>query len=89
MTKDEVSKQYNIPIEILDEYERWGCCKAVKKVMDVWQYDSTDLKNLGLIMALHDVRFNNEEIEEYMNLELNNSDNENSKVLQIKMLNEK
>lgn len=25
MTKEEASKRYRIPLEILDAYERWGC----------------------------------------------------------------
>ena len=33
MTIEEASKQYGIPIEILQEYERWGLCNEVKKVM--------------------------------------------------------
>lgn len=31
MTKQEASKHFNIPIRILDEYERWGLCSAVKR----------------------------------------------------------
>lgn len=33
MTKEEASRQYQIPVSVLDEYERWGLCGAVKKVM--------------------------------------------------------
>ena len=35
MTKEEASKRYQIPIAILDEYESWGLCSAVKQVMGV------------------------------------------------------
>ena len=49
MTIEEASEKYNIPIEILKEYESWGLCKAVKKVMGEWQYDDQDL---GLCMIL-------------------------------------
>lgn len=31
MTIDEASRRYNIPLEILQEYEQWGLCGAVKK----------------------------------------------------------
>ena len=31
MTIHEASERYNIPIEILREYESWGLCGAVKK----------------------------------------------------------
>lgn len=55
MTIDEASKLYNIPLEILHEYEKWGLCNAVKKVMGSWQYDDSDLENLRLIMTLHDI----------------------------------
>lgn len=33
MTKQEASEHFNIPISVLDEYESWGLCGAVKKVM--------------------------------------------------------
>lgn len=33
MTIYEASERYNIPLEILREYESWGLCGAVKKVM--------------------------------------------------------
>lgn len=70
MTIDEASERYQIPIEVLKEYESWGLCGAVKKVMGAWQYDEEDLKRLSLIMTLHDVGFESEEIEEYMRLVL-------------------
>ena len=66
MTIDEASKLYNIPLEILHEYEKWGLCNAVKKVMGSWQYDDSDLENLSLIMTLHDIGFSIEEIEIYI-----------------------
>ena len=70
MTKNEASEKYQIPVEILDEYERWNLCSEVKKVMGRWQYDDSDLEKLGMIMTLHDVGFTNTEIEEYMHLYL-------------------
>lgn len=33
MTKQEASERYNIPIWLLDEYESWGLCREIKKVM--------------------------------------------------------
>ena len=44
MTIYEASERYNIPLEILREYESWGLCGAVKKVMGAWQYDDTDIE---------------------------------------------
>lgn len=70
MTIEEASKKYNIPIHILKEYESWGLCQEVKKVMGSWQYDETDLERLSLIMTLHNLDFTVEEIEKYMKLSL-------------------
>ena len=66
MTMDEASRRYNIPLEILHEYEQWGLCGAVKKVIGAWQYDDTDLERLSMIMTLHDIGFKNSEIETYV-----------------------
>lgn len=87
MTIDEASKHYNIPLEILHKYEKWGLCNAVKKVMGSWQYDDSDLENLSLIMTLHDIGFNIEEIENYMRLLLDK--NNHSDKLQLYSLNKK
>ena len=57
VTIHEASARYNIPLEILKEYESWGLCGAVKEVMGIWQYDDTDIERLSLIMTLHDVGF--------------------------------
>lgn len=70
MTIDEASKCYNIPKDILEEYESWGLCNEVKKFMGNWQYDDQDIERLGLILALHDIGFSNKEIEIYMKLEM-------------------
>ena len=68
MTIQEASERYRIPMEILREYESWGLCGAVKKVMGAWQYDDTDLERLSLIMTLHDVGFDSDEVETYLRL---------------------
>lgn len=65
MTIKEASERYNIPMEILREYESWGLCGAVKKVMGSRQYDDTDLERLSLIMTLHDVGFATPEVEHW------------------------
>lgn len=36
MTKKEASEKYRIPMEILEEYEKWNLCSEVKKVMGAW-----------------------------------------------------
>lgn len=38
MTIHEASEKYNIPIKILREYESWGLCGEVKKIMGSWHY---------------------------------------------------
>lgn len=86
MTIHEASKRYNIPLEILSEYERWGLCGAVKDVMGAWQYDDTDLERLSMIMTLHDVGFENAEIETYMKLLL---EQKGTEALRLRMLDEK
>lgn len=68
MTIDEVNRKYQIPKKILKEYESWGLCGAVRKVMGNWQYDDQDLERLSLIMTLHDIGFRSEEVETYMHL---------------------
>ena len=55
MTKEEVSRNYQIPIEILGEYESWGLCGSVRQVMGHWQYDDQDLeRRMNLLNALRD-----------------------------------
>lgn len=76
MTQQEASEHYNIPVSILQEYESWGLCGAVKKVMGVWQYDDEDLERLSIIMTLHDIGFTTEEVEIYMRLLLEKPDSE-------------
>lgn len=70
MTIDEASNCYDIPMEILKEYESWGLCDTVKTVMGVWQYDDEDIERLGMIMTLHDIGFDKDEIAAYMRLAL-------------------
>lgn len=85
MTINEASEKYNIPIEVLKEYESWGLCGEVKKVMGAWQYDDQDLERLSMIMTLHDIGFSNEEVETYMRLLLEGETTENER---LRMLNE-
>lgn len=86
MTINEASEQYKIPIKILQEYESWGLCGEVKKVMGSWHYDESDIERLSTIMTLHDIGFNNNEIEKYMRLLLDGKSTEKER---MKMLNDK
>lgn len=86
MTKTEASEFYNIPVELLDEYESWGLCGEVKKVMGAWQYDDRDIERLSMIMTLHDIGFNNNDIETYMRLMLEGDSTEQER---LRMLSDK
>ena len=86
MTIQEASERYQIPMHILREYESWGLCGAVKKVMGQWQYDDTDLERLSTIMTLHDIGFTTDEVEVYMRLLL---EGEPSCAQRLHMLEEK
>lgn len=66
MTGREVCARYQIPMKVLQEYERWGLCGAVRMAMEDWHYDDQDLERLSLIMALHDMEFSTSEVETYM-----------------------
>ena len=86
MTRQEASEHYNIPVSVLQEYESWGLCGVVKKVMGVWQYDDEDLERLSTIMTLHDIGFTTEEVETYMRLLVEQSDSEAKR---LRMMEEK
>ena len=86
MTMEEASERYHIPVSILQEYESWGLCGAVKKVMGAWQYDDEDLQRLSLILTLHDIGFTSEEVETYMRLLLEAPEGGRER---LRMLNEK
>ena len=82
MTKEEASQNYQIPLEILDEYESWGLCGSVKQAMG---HGDPDLERLSLIMALHDIGLSASEVESYMRLTLKDHGTEQQR---MNMLNE-
>lgn len=86
MTMGEASERYKIPLKILKEYESWGLCGAVKKVMGSWQYDDQDIERLSMIMTLHDIGFDSREVETYMRLTL---EGEHTKPERMAMLNKR
>ena len=86
MTKTEASEFYNIPVELLDEYESWGLCGEVKKGMGAWQYDDRDIERPSMIMTLHDIGFSNNDIETYMRLMLEGDSSEQER---LRMLSDK
>lgn len=68
MTNQKAGERYNIPVKILEKYEKWVLCHEVKKAMGSWQYGDGDLERLSMIMTLHDVGFSSGEVKTYMNL---------------------
>ena len=46
MTMKEANETYQIPLDILKQYEKWNLCKGTKKVTGMWQYDDGDLERL-------------------------------------------
>lgn len=86
MTVNEVSERYKIPVKILQEYESWGLCGEVKKIMGYWHYDESDIERLSTIMTLHDIGFTNDEVRRYMHLLLEGESTEQER---MKMLTEK
>ena len=86
MTINEASERYKIPVKILREYESWGLCGEVKKVMGSWRYDESDMERLSTIMTLHDIGFTNDEVQQYMRLLLEGESTEKER---MKMLNDK
>ena len=86
MTVNEVSERYKIPVKILQEYESWGLCGEVKKIMGSWHYDESDIERLSTIMTLHDIGFTNDEVRRYMRLLL---EGESTGQERMKMLTDK
>ena len=84
MTIEEASAAYGIPMNVLREYERWGLCGEVKKIMGAWHYDETDVERLSLILTLHDVGFSNEEIERYMRLLLSEKETSRERMAMLR-----
>lgn len=85
MTAEEVRGRYKIPEKVLKEYHDWGLCDAVRMAIDDWQYTDTDLERLGMIMALHDMGFEKNEVETYMKLLMHGDETKSER---MKMLNE-
>ena len=86
MTMQEASKRYCIPVEVLREYERWGLCGVVKTVMGAWQYDDEDIERLSMIMTLHDIGFDNGQVERYMRLMLEERNSEEKRMRMLELL---
>ena len=66
MTIYEANRRHNIPLEVLQEYEKWQLPGTENKCPGRWQYDELDLKNLSIITTLYDSGFSEEGAHEYM-----------------------
>jgi DNA-binding transcriptional MerR regulator len=86
LDRKEVCKNYLIPERILEEYHAWGLCDAVKDVVTAWQYSDTDIERLSMIMALHDIGFDQDEVRQYMLLVLAGCDTETERAGMLETL---
>ncbi len=66
MTIHEVNHWHKIPLEILQEYEKWRLPGTEGKDPGKWQYDDLDLESLGIITTLYDSGFSAQGAHEYM-----------------------
>lgn len=66
MTISEASRKYQIPAEILREYEALVLCGTQKNSAADWECDDHDLEVLNLLILLHASGFNWEEIKSYL-----------------------
>ena len=64
--RQEVSERYQIPLDILREYESWAPGGAKRKGRAGWQYDDTDLERLGTLLTLYEIGFSAQEARTYM-----------------------
>ena len=59
MTKEELKKQYCIPAEILNKYEKYRKCDS---------FGETDAENISMLMTLYAAGFDDTEAKKYMEL---------------------
>lgn len=86
MTRQEISRRYQIPLDVLLEYEEWALCGADKRMGDDWQYDDSDLERLSMVMTLLGIGFRVREAEVYLRLAL---EGEHSGAQRLRMLEER
>ena len=86
MTRQEISRRYQIPLDVLLEYEEWALCGADKRRGDDWQYDDSDLERLSMVMTLLGIGFRVREAEVYLRLTL---EGEHSGAQRLRMLEER
>ena len=70
MTRQEISRRYQIPLDVLLAYEQWTFCGAAGQRADARQYDDSDLERLSTVMTLLEIGFCMPEAEAYLRLAL-------------------
>lgn len=68
MTREEVSRCYQIPMDVLSIYERWNLRGKGAKEQEKQSYDEKDLQKLSTMMTLFGVGFEKNQVECYMRL---------------------
>ena len=79
MTETEINKRYNIPFEIIQEYESL-------KPHHTAAYDEQDISYLSMLITLHRIGFQREEAATYMRLLL---EGDKTQFQRLQMLNQK
>ena len=70
MTLFEISEKYNIPPEIIKEYEHRFLCGKYENTAGPHEYSDEDIENLSIIITLRDIGFSAEETDRYMRTKL-------------------
>ena len=70
MTLFEISEKYNIPPEIIKEYEQRFLCGKYENTAGPHEYSDEDIENLSIIITLRDIGFSAEETDRYMRAKL-------------------
>lgn len=70
MTRKKACARYEIPEEILLEYESWNLCGIKGKQREAWRYGDEDLELLKMIVTLWEIGFEPDEVRQYMILNM-------------------
>lgn len=77
MTLFEISDKYNIPPEIIKEYEQHFLCGKYENTAGPHEYSDEDIENLSIIITLLDLGFSADETQKYIKARLGGK-NDNS-----------
>lgn len=86
MTRQEISRRYQIPLDVLLAYEQWTFCGAAGQRAGARQYDDSDLERLSTVMTLLEIGFRVREAEVYLRLA---QEGEHSGAQRLRMLEER